>query len=54
MKLMRSAAALSAAKMIYDQARRPENQAKIKAFIARAKESRATRRASGPASGQAR
>jgi hypothetical protein len=43
MKLVRSAAALTAAKMIYDQARRPENQAKIKAVIARAKESRRPR-----------
>lgn len=37
---MRGAAALSAAKVVYDQARKPENQAKLKAAVAKAKESR--------------
>ena len=44
MKLMRSAAALGAAKVVYDQARKPENQAKLKSAVAKAKESRASRR----------
>ena len=43
MKLMRGAAALSAAKMVYDQARKPENQAKLKSAVAKAKESRSRR-----------
>ena len=43
MKLMRNAAALGAAKMSYDQARKPENQAKLKAAVAKARESRARR-----------
>jgi hypothetical protein len=41
-KLLRSAAAVAAAKVIYDQARRPENQAQVKAFIERMKASRGT------------
>jgi hypothetical protein len=44
MKLMRGAAALGAAKMIYDQARKPENQAKLKSAVAKAKQSRNSRR----------
>lgn len=44
MKLMRGAAALSAAKLVYDQARKPENQAKLKSAVAKAKESRTSRR----------
>ena len=43
MKLMRNAAALGAAKMVYDQARKPENQAKLKAAVAKARASRASR-----------
>jgi hypothetical protein len=45
MKLMRGAAALSAAKMVYDQARKPENQAKLKSAVAKAQASRRRRRA---------
>ena len=44
MKLVRGAAALGAAKMVYDQARKPENQAKLKSAVAKAKESRGSRR----------
>lgn len=44
MKLLRGAAALSAAKIVYSQARKPENQAKLKSAVARAKESRSGRR----------
>jgi hypothetical protein len=44
MKLVRGAAALGAAKMVYDQARKPENQAKLKSAVARAKASRKSRR----------
>ena len=44
MKLLRGAAALSAAKMVYDQARRPENQARLKAAVAKARDSRTSRR----------
>jgi hypothetical protein len=44
MKLVRGAAALGAAKMVYDQARKPENQAKLKSAVAKAKESRTSRR----------
>ncbi len=43
MKLVRGAAALGAAKMVFDQARKPENQAKVKAAVAKAKESRSSR-----------
>jgi hypothetical protein len=45
MKLLRGAAAFSAAKMVYDQARKPENQAKLKSVVAKVKESRNSRRA---------
>ncbi len=44
MKLLRGAAAVGAAKMVYDQARKPENQAKLKSLVAKAKESRQPRR----------
>jgi len=44
MKLMRGAAALSAAKVVYDHARKPENQAKLKSAVAKVQESRASRR----------
>jgi hypothetical protein len=44
MKLVRGAAALGAAKMVYDQARKPENQAKLKSAVAKAKASRKSRR----------
>lgn len=44
MKLMRGAAAVGAAKMVYDQARKPENQAKLKSAVAKARESRRGRR----------
>ena len=40
MKFMRGAAVLSAAKMVYDQARKPENQARLKSAVAKARESR--------------
>jgi hypothetical protein len=43
MKLMRGAAALSAAKMVYDQARKPENQVRIKSAVAKARASRDAR-----------
>jgi hypothetical protein len=44
MKLVKGAAALGAAKMVYDQARKPANQARLKSAIARAKASRRSRR----------
>ena len=44
MKLMKGAAAIGAAKMVYDQARKPENQAKLKSAVAKARESRRGRR----------
>ena len=44
MKFVRGAAALGAAKMVYDQARKPENQAKLKSAVAKVKESRGNRR----------
>lgn len=47
MKLMRGAAALGAAKMVYDQARKPENQAKLRSAVAKAKESRTRRSGQG-------
>lgn len=40
MKIFRSAAALGIAKTVYDQARRPENQARIKDAVAKARASR--------------
>ena len=36
MKLMRSAALAGVAKKLYDEARKPQNQAKIKAAVAKA------------------
>jgi len=44
MKLVRGAAALGAAKMVYDQARKPENQARLRSAVAKAKASRKSRR----------
>ena len=44
MKLVKGAAALGAAKLVYDQARKPENQAKLKSAVAKAKASRRSRR----------
>jgi RecA-family ATPase len=44
MKLMRSVAAVGIAKKVYDEARKPENQARIKAAVERAKAKRANRR----------
>jgi hypothetical protein len=44
MKLMRGAAAVGAAKVVYDQARKPENQARLKEAVAKAKASRASHR----------
>lgn len=35
---------MGAAKMVYDQARKPENQAKLKSAVAKARESRASNR----------
>ena len=40
MKLMKSAAAIGIAKTLYDQARKPANQAKIKGAMAKARSSR--------------
>jgi hypothetical protein len=40
MKLMRAAGMASVAKMVYDQARKPENQARIKRAVAKARSSR--------------
>ena len=37
MKILKRAGALGMAKMIYDQARKPENQARIKAAMGKAK-----------------
>ena len=52
MKLMRAAAAVGIAKAVYDQARKPENQARIKAAVAKARTSRQrTTGRSGPAAG---
>ena len=42
MKLMRGAAAFGAAKMVYDQARKPENQAKLRSAVEKVRESRRT------------
>lgn len=44
MKLVRGAAALGAAKMVYDQARKPENKARLKSAVAKVRESRKGRR----------
>jgi hypothetical protein len=40
MKLMRAAAVAGIARTVYSQARKPENQARIKGAIARARSSR--------------
>lgn len=40
MKIMRSAAMLGIAKKLYDESRKPENQAKIKAAVEKAKAKR--------------
>jgi hypothetical protein len=40
MKLLRSAAALGIAKRVYDEARKPHNQAKIKSVVDRARSRR--------------
>jgi hypothetical protein len=40
MKLLRSAAALGIAKKLYDEARKPHNQAKIKSAVDRARSRR--------------
>jgi hypothetical protein len=42
MKLIRAAAVAGIAKTVYDQARKPENQARIKGAIAKARSSRAS------------
>jgi hypothetical protein len=46
MGLVRSAAVIGIAKVIYDQARKPENQARIKSVIAQARSNR-TRNSGG-------
>jgi hypothetical protein len=43
MKLMKRAATIGAAKMVYDQARKPENQARLKEAVAKAKEMKESR-----------
>jgi hypothetical protein len=40
MKLMRAAAVVGIAKAVYDQARKPENQARIKEAVAKVRSSR--------------
>jgi hypothetical protein len=40
MKLLRSAAVLAIAKKVYDEARKPQNQARIKAAVDRARSQR--------------
>jgi hypothetical protein len=40
MRLLRSAGAIGIAKVIYDQARKPENQARLRALVEKARESR--------------
>lgn len=45
MKLLRGAAAFGVAKTIYNQLRKPENQAKLKSAVDKVKESRNSRRA---------
>lgn len=44
MKLLRTAAMIGLAKTVYDQAKKPENQAKIKDAVEKAKQSRQSRR----------
>lgn len=41
MGLLRSAAVIGIAKVVYDQARKPENQARLRSIIEQAKASRA-------------
>lgn len=41
MRLLRSAGAIGIAKVIYDQARKPENQARLRALVEKARERRA-------------
>jgi hypothetical protein len=43
MKLLRSAAVLGIAKRAYDEARKPQNQARIKAAVERARSKRKPR-----------
>ncbi len=40
MKLMRAAALAGVAKKLYDESRKPQNQARIKAAVAKARERR--------------
>jgi hypothetical protein len=40
MKLLRSAAVIGVAKSVYDQARKPENQARIKQAVDKVRKSR--------------
>ncbi len=44
MKLMRAATMIGIAKKVYDEARKPENQAKIKAAVERYRERKQTSR----------
>jgi hypothetical protein len=44
MGILRSAAMLGIAKSVYDQAKKPENQAKIRQAVDKAKQHRAARR----------
>jgi hypothetical protein len=44
MKLIRSAAALGIAKRVYDEARKPHNQAKIRSLVERARARKRTPR----------
>lgn len=44
MSILRKVAAIGIAKKVYDEARKPHNQAKIKAGVAKVQESRAKRR----------
>jgi hypothetical protein len=44
MKLMRSAVALGVAKKVYTEARKPENQARIKSAVEQVKARRARKR----------
>jgi hypothetical protein len=45
MKLMRSAAAIGLAKKVYDEARKPENQRRIREAVEKARARQAQRRA---------
>jgi hypothetical protein len=47
MKLLRSAIVAGIAKKVFDEARKPENQAKIKAYIAQATD-KAKNKGTGP------